>query len=241
MTTQPALSFPGDNWGQVLAEFQAARPIFLEAYLRQMGLSDLERAASRDRIPDLIRRVLPDSSAGFGLVGGFGIGKTCALAAMQRHWVEAVIDREMAWLLKNAHDGYWLAQAIKHGRFSWLQLYSWVNWPTAIDAQRAKLFVHNMQYDVETWIQDKLLSNKVTVILDDIGAERVTAQDWAGEVLGRVIDERLRWGRPTLWTSNLDQVALIERYGARVYSRLQALAPPIYLPKLPDLRRGSTK
>lgn len=241
MTAQPIQKLPGDDRSQLLARFQAGRPLFLDAYLRQAGLSDRERAATWDQIPEAIRRVLPDAKANFGLVGGFGIGKTCALAAFHRDWAGRVIDRAMAELVADSEDGYWLKRAIERGRIALPLLSSWINWPTAIAAQKAKLFVRDQQHEVELWIQEKLLCDKAIVILDDLGAEQVTAQDWAGEVLGRVIDERLRWGRPTLWTSNLDKVALIERYGARVFSRLQALAPPIELSKLPDLRRGPIK
>ena len=241
MNSQPVLTHSDPDRGRLIADLQAAQPRFLEAYLQSAGLADLERSARWERIPSQIQGLLPEPTANFGLVGGFGIGKTCAMAALQRQAADALIVRAIAKLLENPEQDFLLREALKRGRIPWPPRHSWINWPTAIAAQRAKLFVRDQKQDVETWIQDKLLSPHVIVILDDLGAEHVTSQDWAGEVLARVIEERSRWQRPTVWTSNLDKAAVVGRYGARVFSRLQALSPPIELPKLPDLRRGAKK
>lgn len=56
------------------------------------------------------------------------------------------------------------------------------------------------------------------LILDDIGAEKVT--DWVQEVMFRIIDKRYRKQRPILYTSNLKPSMLLEKLGGRIYDRI---------------------
>jgi hypothetical protein len=199
----------------------------IRTLLRETGLAVQEQNARIDLIPSALREMLPSDplDSGFGLVGGFGIGKSFTLAALLYERVETFVSNLIEDQIKNRDFGRTC------GRSSWV----WCNWPEESSSNRSKLYENAQRREVEDWIE-RLQDPRNKLILDDIGVDRATNQDWTGELLGRVIDQRLRNGARTWWTSNLDQRALIERYGARLYSRLHALAPPIILPKLPDLR-----
>jgi DNA replication protein DnaC len=56
------------------------------------------------------------------------------------------------------------------------------------------------------------------LILDDIGAEKVT--DWVQEALFRIIDKRYRKKKPILYTSNLKPSMLSDKLGGRIYDRI---------------------
>jgi hypothetical protein len=154
---------------------------------------------------------------------------------------EEAVDRIIAEMVARPKEECFLRDALKSGNLPEYPHISWINWPTAIPEYRAKLFGWETQGEVEGWIQGKLINGKVTLVLDDIGADRKTGQDWSGELLVRVIDERLMWERRTFWTSNLDRKELIDRYGGRTVSRLLELAPAVELPSLPAFRRGPTQ
>lgn len=221
-------SFIAANIEGVRKDFQARRPEFIKATLDRVGIAKFELSARWDQVPDAIKKTIPGPFVGFGLSGGFGIGKTFALvAAVVRH-TEASVDRYMAAMLERG-DIDELMSGLHLSPWS-----LWCNWPSESAAQRAKLF-QNCNSEVEGWILGLQDSDRL-LILDDLGADRATAQDWSGEVLARVIDERLRRQAVTIWTSNLDAAGLVARYGPRTFSRLQALAPVIRLPKMPDLR-----
>ena len=57
------------------------------------------------------------------------------------------------------------------------------------------------------------------LLLDDLGGEKPS--EWVSERLFALIDERWRWERPTLVTTNLLPGQLRESLGDRTYSRLQ--------------------
>jgi hypothetical protein len=216
-----------------ITTFQAARGAFVDHYMAKAGIARHELTAAWDQVPGPIKQVLPDSWC-FGIVGGFGIGKTCAVSARLRRQADKAVDALMALMIEKA-DTSELKRCAEEGDLHRSPGFVWVNWPEAIAENRPKLF--NCGGEVESWIMDDLLDAGRLVVLDDIGAEPVTAQDWAGQLLARVVDERLRRQGPTVWTSNLDAKGLVHRYGPRTWSRLQALAPLIQLPKqLPDLR-----
>ena len=56
------------------------------------------------------------------------------------------------------------------------------------------------------------------LVLDDLGAEKVT--EWAESTLYYIVDERYRWRRPLVLTTNCDMEALEERIGTRTIDRL---------------------
>lgn len=218
---------------QAVRAFQACRQDFIQAQLKRMGLAKHELTAQWVRIPEAIKKVLPKTLRGFGLSGGFGAGKTFAVAAVMSRIAERSVDRHMAAMVAEG-DWYDLGGMTKTKRLPLPVGHLWCNWPGEAAERRAQLF-RNQHGEVEDWILSLQDPNRL-VVLDDLGADRATAQDWAGEVLARVIDERLRCQGTTLWTSNLDAKGLMDRYGPRTFSRLHALAPMILLPKLPDLR-----
>lgn len=72
-------------------------------------------------------------------------------------------------------------------------------------------------------VQNRLRSFEL-VVIDDFGAERDTG--YAAEKMFQIVDERLRSGRPTIVTTNLDitKEAPSLAYG-RIFSRLSEFAP----------------
>jgi len=227
----PVGSKPSDI--TLIKEFQSHREDFLTAYLRRAGLANLELRAHRERIPAQIRSAIPGHGGGFGLIGGYRVGKTSSLAALMRREAEQAVDRTIARMAERLEEDFLLTEAIKNGRLPGKPHFSWINWPTMIAEYRAKLFIREAQGEVESWIQDCLLNGRITLVLDDLGADRKTSQDWSGEVLARVIDVRLQRELRTLWTSNCVPKELVHRYGGRTVSRLFELAPPVTLPNLP--------
>lgn len=219
--------------------FKARRPEFIQFYLVKAGIANRERTASWDLVPAEIKKVLVEMKwGGFGLIGGYGIGKSFGLVAglgrMAGRVVDQYTDKEIERRLESSAR-FKLRFSLPEEDLPIRPWPLWCNWPGEVAANRAKLYKREQQGDVEDWILN-LQDAERLVILDDLGADRMTAQDWTGEVLARVIDERLRQDAPTIWTSNLNPKELAERYGARTYSRLQELAPPIRLPDLPDQR-----
>lgn len=63
------------------------------------------------------------------------------------------------------------------------------------------------------------------LILDDIGAEKVT--DWVQEIVFRVVDGRYRKEKPILATTNLEPKQLANQIGKRAYDRLIEISQPI--------------
>lgn len=59
------------------------------------------------------------------------------------------------------------------------------------------------------------------LVIDDIGAERMDQQGFWQAAFGSLISEREDARLPTVVTSNLKAEAFVERYGARVYSRIK--------------------
>ena len=56
------------------------------------------------------------------------------------------------------------------------------------------------------------------LILDDIGAEKVT--DWVQDTLFRMVDGRYRREKPIFYTSNLKPKELVDKLGQRIYDRI---------------------
>lgn len=72
------------------------------------------------------------------------------------------------------------------------------------------------------------------LILDDIGAERLT--DWIQERLYLIIDYRYRQGLPTLFTSNLTLKELTDRLSHRIASRIIGMSRLILMKDTGDYR-----
>jgi DNA replication protein DnaC len=72
------------------------------------------------------------------------------------------------------------------------------------------------------------------VVLDDVGAERVT--DWVAERLYAIVDIRYRMNRATIFTSNCSEKQLQDQLGGRIVSRIFEMTEQV--PVLgPDHRR----
>lgn len=78
--------------------------------------------------------------------------------------------------------------------------------------------------ETEQQIMNALLQCDL-LILDDIGAEKVT--DWVSDVLFRIIDGRYRKNLPVLYTSNLKPAELEEKLGRRIYDRILETTIPV--------------
>ena len=62
--------------------FKARRPIFIQAYLASAGIAKHELTATWDRVPEEIRKILLEKEGwAFGLMGGYGVGKTFSIIA----------------------------------------------------------------------------------------------------------------------------------------------------------------
>lgn len=100
----------------------------------------------------------------------------------------------------------------------------------AIEQQGQILFynttelLHDLRQDInkpinERWNDDeKIMKNQGIVILDDIGAEKIS--DWVAELFYLIINKRYENMYPTIFTSNLPIKNLAERIGDRTVSRI---------------------
>lgn len=89
--------------------------------------------------------------------------------------------------------------------------------------------------DSEAVFEDYATRASVLVI-DDLGATKDSA--WTEAVLGRIIDRRSKWIRPTMITTNIPPGRFGELFGARVTSRLVEMATVVPFTG-PDLRRSA--
>lgn len=84
----------------------------------------------------------------------------------------------------------------------------------------------------------RALCSPGVLILDDVGAERLT--EWAAEQLDSVIGDRWLHRKPTIVTSNLAPDALRDHVGARAWSRLTGVGSLVVRLAGADLRREHT-
>lgn len=171
------------------------------------------RAAIPDRVVDAARdgRL---SGQGFGLLGGIGVGKSGALAALIPNLVSRI-----AWRRSASGD------ALQVHEKSLRVL--WVDWPmTYSDLQRKAL---------DSTFTEKLRSEMIGVgllILDDLGREglgRATedgSTSFGHRILNDVITARNGDCKPTWWTSNVELKGLFALYDGSAMSRLLQDNPP---------------
>jgi hypothetical protein len=205
---------------------------WVQVYLKRAGMSERERRASLALIPaSLNRKVMGQTSAallmagsvperGFGLSGEVGVGKTMALAAMMKEHTAA------RWTKLAATLGTKVAEPAL----------AWVRWPDTVNEWRVRSLRDGGLEDVSRTIAR--VERLPVVVLDDLGAERIKgayADDWAASQLDLLIARRYDAMRPTWFTTNLSQSEFLDRYGARLYSRLCGENP--FVPVAgPDLR-----
>jgi len=205
---------------------------FVNDVLAKIGLAPAEWRAEYSKIPKVIQKSIEQEHlVSFGLVGGYGIGKSYALAGMLKRFALRQVKSQLENAIQQWSESE-IETAIQKKSLGIRVRFRWCNWPNESVKMRSQ--ISSSSDAVEAWIEN--LQNAPNLILDDIGADHATQQDWIGDALARVVDERLRDERTTYWTSNLDRPGLIERYGPRTFSRLMELAPMIILPAMPDLR-----
>ena len=150
---------------------------------------------------------LPDLP-GFGLVGGTGKGKTWALvqrlAALVDEAVRRQPDPDQAKLI-------WIEGEIARDR-----RILWVNWHDQAEA------IHRGRMErimIDRWIE--AAQDVSLLVMDDLGREQVErGNDPARAALAEVLDERFRFKRPVLWTSNLSAEEVASFYRGPLGSRI---------------------
>lgn len=208
----------------------------LPRWLERAGLSRRELTASIPGIPAPLRAALWNRPGlrvadllggaidvpGFGISAGAGVGKTFALAAIMR---EAARSRILARVPTSGKEALGV----------WLQ---WASWPETVNRLRVVAASQEDGLAVAGRIVERL-SKAPVLVLDDLGAERMRGSyedDWAASQLDLIVDDRYNDMRPIYFTTNLPLGAFMERYGARLFSRLASESQAIVIPAGPDLR-----
>lgn len=83
------------------------------------------------------------------------------------------------------------------------------------------------RYDSKHHIDEELMTARVVLFLDDIGAEKPT--DWVQETFYRILNGRYERMLPTVFTSNLTIAQLAERMGDRIASRIVETCDIVHL------------
>ena len=83
-------------------------------------------------------------------------------------------------------------------------------------------FKHKDSYNLE-----RLLENRGVLIVDDLGAEKMT--EWVAETFHKIVDKRYREVIPMIITSNNSLDELAERIGDRIPSRLAEMCDIVKL------------
>ncbi len=79
-----------------------------------------------------------------------------------------------------------------------------------------------------------VLAGLPCLVIDDLGKERLRRGEgedvgWADELWFTLINRRYEDDRPTIFTTNLNDQEIIERYGMAIYSRIVEMCRPILL------------
>jgi len=199
---------------------------YIKDKLLGCGMSPREVKASMDRVPKDIRSAINKDTLeqlfhgqipehGFGLGGTTGGGKTMAVAAIIKNMA---IYQTKAYKPKRQHSF--------GGPLRGTQ---WASWPDEVAWLRA----HAIDPQAPERVKD--LSECDLLILDDLGRERIKgnySDDWAASQLDQIINHRYRGELPTIWTTNVTEVDLVNLYGAAMLRRLTADNPLIWLQNL---------
>jgi len=207
----------------------------VEAILDNSGIEVKERKATMEGIPEMIRALAP-TEGNFGICGGEGVGKTGYLSVVaRRHVTDRIsrfIDRQIETKNYSAIDSY-LNGCRSVANRKWLL---WVNCHVDLVRKRSELFRRETKSAVEDWVTE-LTDPTTFLVLDNLGGDFRTANDWIGETLARVIEERHRSQAQLIWSSSLTEEKLVDRLSPAIYGKLYSLAKPIFLPRtMPDLR-----
>lgn len=207
---------------------------WLDRWLKRAGVSDRERTADALRVPAVLARAIKEQAAaqyeamtagdlpraGFGISGGVGIGKTFAIVALFRAMARARWMRDPS---REVVEERWLA---------------WRRWSEVAAEMRVTAAGYEHGYAEAERAMHKLVYVDA-LVLDDLGGERMRGEyedDWVTSMLDLLIDRRYNAMKPTWYTTNLSRADFIERYGARMFSRLCGENTLITVPVGPDLR-----
>lgn len=155
--------------------------------------------AKYDDVPNQIRELfekMPETKRGIYIHGSVGTGKTHIAYALKSRY-----DREPKW---ESADKYVPGRSAKFWNMT--------------------EFLYEMRRDFGRDSRDKeepaeaLFANKGLVILDDVGAEKMS--DWVAETFYLIVNDRYVNRYPTIYTSNLPISDLAERLGDRTVSRI---------------------
>lgn len=199
---------------------------YIKDHMSNISMSPREFRASMEKVPKEIRAAIPKATLeqlfagqipanGFGLGGTTGGGKTMAVAAIIKAYAAS---RVKSYKPKR--------------RFAFMGPLSgvrWTSWPDEVAWLRANALDLTASERIERLAEAQLL------ILDDLGRERIKgsySDDWAASQLDHVINHRYRCELPTIWTTNVTEMDLVNLYGAAMLRRLTADNPLIWIPNL---------
>ena len=214
----------------------------------KIGLTPKLLSSTRDKIQDNIKTHLPKklfvnmldikpyiNQNGYGLLGTSRIGKSCANAVIIMSCLKGLIKKLVDCVEKNEEDisiinkikGN-LTTCISHDAH---KVVNWVNWPDCYDWLQKNAII-DFGTDRLSRYHTECMKKTNLLILDDLGRENFSKKSYENGMpyahgqLALVLNYRNEHNLPIIWTSNLEEIDLMNIYGAPMYLRLVELAPP---------------
>lgn len=182
--------------------------------LTQIGVAPIEL----EHLGKPMFHPIPHRSSGYGLIGGTGAVKTSQL-------VHRLAESIEVFVVKNPNPA--------EAKFPFYPFARWLSWPEEVEKLK-RMSATNGHQELDRLIS--IWKEAGALYLDDIGQERVSSdRDYGQGVFAEIVDARYRHKRPVFWTSNLDEVQLTTKYGARLMSRMFTAWPFIKV-TTPDQR-----